>query len=238
MTAIGMRTLKTKKRMSNNKLRTVKTKEPIVTPSTLEGKVLYKFKRFGVADMVKDESTKVNQKRLEKNVIGKDQKWIDEVNGDLIKNWIKKGRRDEDDVKVHLFIDKNLQGEKIYGPEVNISTIAKMREQFLGERTMYRAEQSLEELQKKKLKANETLETWEGRVERHKKIVSEHEKSKDVKREAYASDTALSQREWESQQLQAYRAEEKSDMVKYRAWQQNAATFPFIFIDTNTSGMV
>ena len=224
MTAIGMRTLKTKKRMSNNKLRTVKTKEPIVTPSTLEGKVLYKFKRFGVADMVKDESTKVNQKRLEKNVIGKDQKWIDEVDGDLIKNWIKKGRRDEDDVKVHLFIDKNLQGEKIYGPEVNISTIAKMREQFLGERTMYRAEQSLEELQKKKLKANETLETWEGRVERHKKIVSEHEKSKDVKREAYASDTALSQREWESQQLQAYRAEEKSDMVKYRAWQQKAAT--------------
>ena len=116
--------------------------------------------------MVKDESTKVNQKRLEKNVIGKDQKWIDEVDGDLIKNWIKKGRRDEDDVKVHLFIDKNLQGEKIYGPEVNISTIAKMREQFLGERTMYRAEQSIEELQKKKLKANETLDTWEGRKER------------------------------------------------------------------------
>lgn len=223
MTAIGMRTLKTKKQMSNNKLRTVKTKEPKITPSTLEGKVLYKFKRFGVADMVKDESTKVNQKRLEKNVIGKDQKWIDEVDGDLIKNWIKKGRRDEDDVQVHLFIDKNLQGEKIYGPEVNISTIAKMREQFLGERTMYRAEQSLEELQKKKLKANEKLEEWEVRLEKHKKTVSDHEKSKDVKREAYASDTALSQRESESQKLQAWRAKEKSDMVEYRAIQKRHA---------------
>ena len=46
---------------------------------------MYKFKRYGVADMVDSE---VNRKRQTAKVIG-NKNWVDEVDGDLIQNWIK-----------------------------------------------------------------------------------------------------------------------------------------------------